>query len=237
MEASRTMKQILGSRNRTALFLAILFHVCGAAGILWTPYKDWFVRNTFLTLFLMTFLLIWTQTRKNGAFFSFLLIAFMLGTGTEMIGVNTGKLFGNYQYHAVMGRKWNGVPFIIGLNWFSIVYCSGMIIQRLHDWIEDKYATAGMQPAAWIQKISFIIDGALIATFFDWLMEPVAVKLGFWSWLGDGHIPLYNYTCWFLISLVLLMVFRWLNFTKHNHFAIHLYIIQLLFFLLLKTFL
>lgn len=231
------MKTNVSFRSRTALFLAILFHVCGAAGILLTPYKSWFIRYTPLTLLLMGFLLIWTQNRKNIAFFSFLLVSFMVGTGTEMIGVNTGKLFGSYRYNEVMGGKWNGVPLIIGMNWFSITYCSGMVIQGLHDWIEEKYSAAGLLPSSLIQKLSFVIDGALIATFFDWVMEPVAIKLGYWKWMGDGMVPLYNYTCWFVISLLLVMVFRWLRFSKQNHFAVHLLIIQLLFFLLLKTFL
>jgi putative membrane protein len=87
-----------------------------------------------------------------------------------------------------------------------------------------------------IAKCSFIVDGALLATFFDWIMEPVAMKMGFWQW-QDNTIPLFNYVCWFLISALLLMVYRSFFFEKDNHFAVHLLIIQSLFFFTLRTFL
>ena len=72
---------------------------------------------------------------------------------------------------------------------------------------------------------------------FDWLMEPVAVKLGYWVWQGDGSIPMLNYICWFLISLLLLAVFHFAKFNKQNKFAVNLLLTQLMFFLLLRTFL
>jgi putative membrane protein len=36
-------------------------------------------------------------------------------------------------------------------------------------------------------------------------MEPVAITSDFWHWKGD--IPLYNYVCWFIVSLVLQAVY------------------------------
>jgi putative membrane protein len=231
------MDQLFSSNNNRALFIALLFHVSGAIGILFTGYKDWFIQHTPLNLALMAVLLIWTQPKKNLSFFLFLFIAFFTGISTEMIGVNTGVLFGIYQYGKVMGYSWNGVPFIIGINWFVIVYCAGMVISQVHNWMEEKYTVSGIQLSPFIQTLSFIIDGALLTTFFDWLMEPVAVKLGFWTWLDNSSVTCFNYICWFLISAILLIIFRLLKFTKHNHFAVHLFIIQLLFFLLLRTFL
>ena len=231
------MHKILSTKNNVALFIAILFHVSGAIGILCTPYSDWFVRHTAFNLYLMAILLIWTQPGKNIFFFLFLLLAFITGMGTEMIGVHTGKLFGNYAYGDVLGPKFNQVPVLIGVNWFVIVYCSGMILQTLHDWLEHKYFSDTKRLSTSFQFISFIIDAALLATFFDWVMEPVAVKIGFWQWLDNGQIPAYNYTCWFLISAALTITFRWFPFIKRNQFAVHLFIIQLLFFLLLRTFL
>ena len=71
---------------------------------------------------------------------------------------------------------------------------------------------------------------------FDWIMEPVAVKLGYWQWESNS-IPLYNYISWIIISAGLLTVFRKLNQEKPNIFAVHLFIIQVLFFVVLRTFL
>ncbi len=215
------------------LFIAILFHFTGVLGILFTPYRDWFIANTPLTLILMGILLAASQEKIEKGFVLFFLLAFVTGMVTEMIGVNTGILFGDYAYGTVMGPKLLGVPFLIGMNWFVIVFCCGSLMHKLNKVMLAKYDAP--IPVA-IIKWSVIIDGAVLATFFDWLMEPVAVKLGFWSWEG-GVIPMLNYACWFGISAILLGVQQQLKIKAQNHFAIHLLIIQSLFFLSLRIFL
>lgn len=220
-----------------ALFIVLLFHVSGAIGILFTPYKNWFVQNTTLNLSIMAALLIITQPQKNKYFFFFFAITFITGFAAEWIGVNTSYLFGSYQYGKVLGAQYGGVPFLIGINWFIIIYCTGVISQQLYNWSNRQLAAMQAEIKPSIQFISFITDGALLATFFDFVMEPVAVKLGYWQWLGSGDIPFYNYTCWLLISMLLLVAFRLLPFEKNNPLAVHLFIIQLLFFFLLRTFL
>ena len=184
----------------------------------------------------MVGLLIWNQPQKNMSFFLFILIAFITGMGVEMIGVNTGRLFGIYQYGTVMGSKLNGVPWLIGLNWFVLIYCCGVLVTRMHHWLEHQYALLDISLAPWVGKISLLVDAAFMATLFDWLMEPVAMKLGFWEW-KDSIVPFYNYGCWFVISLLLLWAFGKLRFNKNNHFAVDLLFIQALFFLALRTFL
>ncbi|GAC1442345.1 MAG: hypothetical protein NVSMB63_10560 [Sediminibacterium sp.] len=230
------MKRIKFSKTNTATFIAILFHLSGLIGILCTPYKNWFISHTPLNLLIMVFLLLWCQPQRNSSFFLFLLVAFVAGIGTEMIGVHTGRLFGSYVYGTVMGPRLNGVPWIIGLNWFVVVFCSGSIMSQVHNWFREKYEEGGMQMSAGMQAFSLVIDGALLAVFFDWIMEPVAMRLHFWQWV-QGEVPLFNYGCWLGISTVLLILFRYLPFNKANHFAVHLFIIQVLFFLTLRTYL
>ncbi|MDP1973623.1 MAG: carotenoid biosynthesis protein, partial [Sediminibacterium sp.] len=147
--------------------------------------------------------------------------------------VNSGILFGEYTYGTVMGPKLMGVPFLIGMNWFVIVFCCGSLMQQLNKVMLSKYEAP--IPRA-IIKWSVVIDGAVLATFFDWLMEPVAIQLGFWTWEG-GTIPMLNYACWFVISAILLAIQQQLKIKAQNHFAIHLLIIQALFFLSLRIFL
>lgn len=224
------------SRQNISTFIAILFHVSGVIGILFTSHSNWFIRNTPLNLCLMGLLLVWNQPQKNLAFWGFAGIAFLVGMGTEMIGVNTGRLFGHYQYGTVLGGKLNGVPWLIGLNWFFVVFCSGTIMAKFQQWFKQKIEKEGQGFPPKLAALSLIVDGAILATFFDWLIEPVASKLGFWQW-HNSEVPVYNYACWFLISAVLLMVYRWLSFEKDNYFAVHLFIIQALFFLALRTFL
>lgn len=223
-------------KERIALFLAILFHVCGVIGILFTQYKQWFISNTPVNLLLMACLLVFTQKDRSSSFWFFFLLCFVTGIVTEIIGVNSGYLFGNYSYSNVLGVKIFGVPLVIGVNWFTTIFCAGNIMFRLNDWIMKKF-DSGIQPTFAVQIFSFVFDGAMLATIFDWVLEPVAQKLNYWQWQPVNEIPVFNFVCWFLISAVLLTVFRLFKFDKHNHFALHLFIIQLLFFLVLQTFL
>ncbi len=217
-----------------ATFLAILFHITGWIGIVFTPYKEWFINLTPLNLCLMAALLWWNQPAKNIAFYLFLLVAVITGMGTEMIGVNTGRLFGSYQYGTILGPKLNGVPWLIGLNWFLVVFCSASCMQYFQEWFARRTGKAGQEMPSWLKTASLILDSALLAVFFDWIIEPVAMQLGYWQW-QNNMVPFYNYACWFLISMVLLVLFRLLSFQKINHFAVHLFIIQILFFLALRT--
>jgi putative membrane protein len=149
-----------------------------------------------------------------------------------MIGVKTGALFGNYHYSDVLGWKINDVPILISINWFIVIYGSGMLALQLRQWIAGHIPFPGKAIyCKWI-GLSLIIDGALIATLFDWVMEPAAVKLGFWSWDG-GQIPLLNYISWFLISILLLALFSRLKLKPHA-FASNLLLIQAAFFLVLR---
>lgn len=188
-------------------------------------------------MLLMFLLLIWTQNDKNKYFYLFLIVCFLGGIGVEIIGINTTLLFGDYTYGNVLGFKVQNVPLLIGINWFIIIYCSGISIQTiLMKAINRISADTGKDPMA-LKALSVIIDGATLAVFFDWLMEPVAVKLGYWIWNGDGSIPAFNYLCWFIVSILLLCVFHFAKFNKRNKFAVNLLLIQLMFFLILRTFL
>lgn len=224
------------SKFQVATAIAVLFHSIGIAGLLYFD-KTFFLQSTPVNLLLMFVLLLWTQREKNTYFFLFLVTCFSVGIAVEMVGIHTGILFGNYSYGNVLGYKIQGVPLLIGANWFIIIYCSGISIHTiLMKAINRISADTGKRPMA-LKALSVIIDGATLAVFFDWLMEPVAVKLGYWAWKGDGSIPVFNYLCWFIVSILLLTVFHFAKFNKQNKFAVNLLLIQLMFFLILRTFL
>jgi bisanhydrobacterioruberin hydratase len=224
-------------RRRIATAIALLFHVCGIVGILLDIYKDFFIGATAFNLLLMFVLLLWTQRSPGVHFFLFMAIVILAGIGVEIIGVNTGVLFGQYSYGTVLGYKWMGVPLLIGINWFIAIYCCGITIHSFLQRVIRAAAVNSDTPAKTIKALSVVVDGATLAVFFDWVMEPVAVKMGFWQWGGNGSIPSFNYVCWFGISLLLLTCFHFLQFKKSNKFAVHLLLIQVMFFLILRTFL
>ena len=224
------------SKYKIATALAILFHFFGIIGILFWD-RELFVQATPLNLLLMFVLLIWTQKDRNSNFLLFVLIAIIIGFSAEVTGVKTGLLFGNYSYGKALGVKLLQVPLIIGINWFVIICCSGISIHTMLNKLVRGVSVQNQKLSASLKVFSIIIDGAILATMFDWLMEPIAIKLGFWYWREDGSIPVYNYLCWFIISAALLAAFQFLHFRKENKFAINLLLIQVMFFLLLRTFL
>ncbi len=222
--------------NNIALFIALLFHVSGLIGILFTSHKDWFIQNTPVNLLVMAALLIITQKEKNLYFYLFMFIVIVVGFVLEFTGVHTSKVFGNYTYGNVLGTQLFGVPLIIGINWFIVMYCAGIATTYYENRMLNRINAKGLSVEKRIQKISFVIDAALLAVLFDWIIEPVAMKLGFWHWQSD-KIPYFNYVCWLVVSALLLALFQRLPFKKQNIFAVHLLMIQVLFFLLLRTFL
>jgi putative membrane protein len=223
------------SRHQIATAIAILFHTVGLIGILVFK-SELIIRSTPLNLLLSFALLVWTQENKNRYFWLFTIVVLSIGFLVEVIGVNTGYLFGNYNYGNVLGKKWQEVPLVIGVNWFIVIFCCGICVNTLLNKIVKPVTETPSEPAPVLKAISVISDGATLAVIFDWLIEPIAVKLGYWQW-QDKEIPVYNYVCWFAISLLLMLLFRFLPFEKRNKFAVNLLLIQTMFFLLLRTFL
>ena len=195
-----------------AIFLALLVHFSGAIGIAFFS-PSFFVPFTPVNLFL-------NEQPINLRFVQAFLMAVVVGMTTEMIGVNTGLLFGDYSYGEIFGRKLFGVPVLIGINWFCIVYASHVI-------------AISIQGKRLGSKALVALLTASIATTFDWVMEPVAMKLGFWNWVG-GEIPLFNYVSWFGISFVVSIGFSYLKIEANNKFAPYFLMTQVLFFLFLR---
>ena len=222
-------KTVSVNRTITATVLAFVMHLSGALGMLFWR-RDWFLMLTPFNLLVMFFLLIWTLPEKSKAIYRFFILAFCLGVGTEMIGVKTGLFFGQYQYGKVMGFSFNGVPLLIGIYWFIIVYASGLLAIKIRDIFSNGESRSGAF-TKWTAAF-FIIGGASLATLFDYIMEPAATKLGFWSWENDS-IPVLNYLSWFLVSFCILFFSRSVS-LKHHPFAINLLLIQALFFLILR---
>ena len=229
-----TSRMTTAQKNTIATLIALVVHLSGAIGMLYSSHADWFIGMTPYNLLLMLILVLWTQEEASQSFYLFMFLCILVGIGTEMIGVNTSLLFGSYRYGTALGKGWLGVPFLIGVNWFLVVWSSAQAMLLLHrqlpglaDWDSEKAA----KWLAW----SLVVDAALLATAFDWLLEPVAVRLGYWSW-ENGIIPLYNYVCWFAISSLLLLVFRKMKFRQVNQFAVHLLFVQSLFFFALRIF-
>jgi putative membrane protein len=220
------------NRRKAATAAAIVIHVAGAIGILLQA--EWFVRMTPVNLVVMLLLTLWTTGEPSRNLLRFFAAAWTVGMATEMIGTNTGILFGDYAYGAVLGPGILGVPLLIGCNWFLILRTSSGVATRLAAVLKPGGGGNGTA-AATSEPWTIPLLGALLATFFDWVMEPVAVRLGYWTWRGDGSIPALNYLTWFGVAWLLLSLSARLRLSDANPFPARLYLIQLVFFLLLRT--
>jgi putative membrane protein len=180
------------------------------------PYRTFFTGLSFFHLLLSFGILLLGRKKHTPLLWGYIGLAFATGMVVEWIGVHTGFLFGNYQYGSVLGPKLLGVPLIIGINWAMLSIVSAALISSLKFgfWLEVSAA-------------------AILMVFLDFLMEPVAVKLGFWFWQG-GIIPAYNYICWLGISLFLQFVYRKWRLNEANNVAVALFIYMTIFFTFLN---
>ena len=198
-----------------ALAVLIIFHSVGLWGLLFSGEPAYFQRLTPMNLLLTNVLLFSFHRRWNLSFAVFAVIVFSVGFLSEVLGVHTGLLFGDYSYGAALGLKLWEVPLLIGLNWLVLVYTTGHISNffRLH----------------WFVKA---LIGALLMVLLDYFIEPVAMQYDFWSWRGN-HIPLSNFIGWFAVALLLQLYFQKAHFFKDNKLAPYVYLVQLLFFVCL----
>jgi bisanhydrobacterioruberin hydratase len=193
----------------------LIFHTVGLLGIL-SPYRDFFVALTpFNLLLTMAILFVYNEGDKRQWWSAFVWI-FILGFLAEWIGVKTGFPFGDYSYGKNLGLRLDGIPVIIGVNWFILIL-----------------ATRAMSEV-FISTFMKIVGGALLMVTIDFLIEPVAMKIDFWMWTS-AQIPLQNYIGWFGLSLF----FHWLSRSRipvfKNPMAIPVFIAQVLFFFILNN--
>lgn len=200
--------------------MALLVHIAGVIGIVYFK-RDFFLRMTAVNLLLMFTLLLWNEGNLQKRFWYLFILTFVIGFFSEVVGVNTGLLFGNYAYINHLGPKILGVPLLIGVNWFCIVYCSIVAIQRIPSF-------------QYLNPLISAMGAAFTATLFDWVMEPVAMDFNYWNW-EKGQIPFFNYVCWFCIAYLIALMFIYVQKQYKNRFAIPLLMTQFIFFVALRV--
>lgn len=200
------------------LFLAI-FYVVGLVGILYPETRNMVLPLSAFHLLLTFIMLLLARTKNHLSFLLFALICSLYGVAVEMIGVHTGWLFGSYHYGSNLGMKVAGVPLIIGVNWTLMVATSQAVSARIFK-----------------QPILMTLMAALLMTGLDFLIEPVAMKVDFWNWEG-GIIPIYNYICWFFVSLPMHYLYRTWNLKQANQMDLVVFLYMVGFFAFLNLFL
>ncbi len=141
--------QRIRSNPNLLIRILVLYYIVGIVLFLVEGTRSIFVSLTPLSL-IMSFLVVlvfqpsWSQ-RLGVAF----LTVFLTAIFVEIVGVQTGVLFGEYSYGKALGIKILDTPVMIGLNWLILIYCTSAIVNHL-------FSNRIIQDIAWSR-----IDGCL----------------------------------------------------------------------------
>ena len=213
-------KTYLTDRERVPATLLVSSYLFGMV-VLAHGLLDGFVYLTSLHLLFCAVLVVMThRPMPSFQIWIWLAVCFSIGWAAEFIGVHYKWLFGEYIYGDVLGPKIFGIPLIIGVNWILVVYSMSTTLNMLFPTLN--------------QVVKALIAAALLVAL-DYLIEPVAIKLDFWTWaLGDP--PAQNFIGWFGVGLMQTGMFYLIVPFTENRLAPLLLFLQILFFGYLSMF-
>ena len=203
----------LDFNKKVSIIIIWLFHLSGLLGLLYID-KNLFASLTPLNLFISTTLLFVNQTNATRMKFFIVFAIFFVGMIAEILGVQYGLIFGNYEYGNNLGLKLLGVPILIGFNWVVLTVICGSISSKIFK----------------KSKILSVIFGITLMLLIDITLEPIAPVLDYWEFSGS-KAPLQNYIGWGITSLITQTLYQYFYKTKEFIFSINLFIAQFLFFL------
>jgi putative membrane protein len=201
------------NKNTLLITIIILFHIVGLVGFLTPALQPLFLKIVPFHLLLMLVVVIYSHQSVNLKFAYFFVTVFVFGFVLEWVGLHHHLIFGNYVYGQTLGIKLFDIPLMIGVNWFLLVYATGVSMQNL----------------GFKSLNTRVILGAIILVLLDILIEPVATRFDYWHWL-TLTAPMENYIGWFLVSGLMLGIFETFKFAKQSIVAAVLLISQFVFF-------
>lgn len=187
-----------------------LLHLTGWIGF-WAFGKDFFLLTP-LNMLLTTLIVFMHHEKWTGSLKIKLAAVAILGFAVEVAGVNTGKIFGVYQYDQALGFKIWGTPPLIGINWVLLTYAGTVILKK---WIKNSLLNALLT--------------ALLLVGLDLVIEPVAIAYGFWHW-ENPEIPLQNFIAWGICAVLFSLIIQSNDEPLKNPVALGFLIIQFVFF-------
>ena len=164
-----------------------------------------------LAVIAATMIITWPLQPKKKLYLSITVMA--IGFISELIGVNTGIIFGEYKYGTLMGWEIAGTPLLIAIAW---------LIVTLAAWNIAKLGGFG--------SFATIVLAASITVLFDLLLEQFATAYGLWTW-SNSIIPIKNYATWFAVSAIIFSIFAKFNTQKQvSLYAVGIMPLLLLYF-------
>jgi len=195
----------------------ILVHTSGLIGLNLSP--EFFLAFTPLNLILSALLLLGMQERINYMIPLMWFAAAFAGWFVEVVGVNTGWIFGDYSYGRTLGIQMVGVPLLIGVNWATLIL-AGLQVAR-HQFLISSRGLAALSVAG-------------ILLVLDVLMEFVAPKLDFWTFYSGNKSTsfpgVHNFAGWAITGFVISYALHPYLSRGVNRMAPVYLLIQILFF-------
>ncbi|NSW94789.1 MAG: carotenoid biosynthesis protein [Bacteroidales bacterium] len=204
---------------RIARILIIIFFSVGITGMILPVTRNFFIILIPLALIIsfLALALFHKPVNLKKELLAFSTI-FIVSFAIEAVGVNTGRIFGTYSYGKGLGIKLFNTPFLIGLNWVMLVYCTSVIAERLK-----------------VHALLKILASSLLMVLYDIVMEQLAPEMRMWSFAG-GVVPMANYISWFAIAFVFHSFLRVTDMKLINRIAGFIFAVQLSFFVFLGIF-
>lgn len=203
-----------------AIAVLLILHIVGLFGLSFPATRSLFQWLTPIHLLVSLGTLLYFHAAWTSPFVGYLLVVGVLGWSVEVLGVQTGLVFGDYAYGPTLGVKVWDVPLMMAVNWVLVVYMAANIFQPF-------------------RRVPLVLRAALgagLVTGLDAFMEPVAMALDFWDWAG-GVVPWQNYLGWFLTAWLMLLAYERVAPDRPNPLALPLFLIQAVFFAILGLFL
>jgi len=135
----------------------------------------------------------------------FLLITLIVSLVLEIIGSKTGYIFGgkyHYNQENTPGYVVFGIPVLIPIAWFGIIYMS----------INFGYFLTDTQ-FPFVNDIDYYFTFliAIFVALLDSVLDPLAVDEKRWSWESSGiyyGVPLLNFFGWLLVPTLVVLIFH-----------------------------
>ncbi len=199
-------------------WLTFIIYAVGCFGFLYQGTRAYMPQLIWVNL-LFTLIMVMLAHKKWTKEFVFAgLMVACIGYFIEVLGVNTGWVFGAYAYGKTLGYAYWSTPLMMSVTWLTTVYLTRNIAES-------------------IAKDPLLVSvlAAALMVVLDYFIEPFAIKNGMWSWTAHV-VPKQNYVAWFVIGVVLQYLYvktiKW----PVNKIALPIYLIQLAFFIALFLF-
>jgi uncharacterized membrane protein len=206
------------------VYTAILVYIVG--GLIFAyqvPVEMFFALSFALLFFALGQALFEMGPMRTLVFFA---ITAIIGFLAEVLGTGSGFPFGRYSYGDFLGPKIFGVPEVVPLIWFVIVYIcfsQSFVFFRQPGSMNssEKDSKEGERRHWWLLALLALTSFGAMA--WDVVVDPMFTSYGYWTWAQSDldprlyGVPLTNFVGWFAISfLMLFLIFAALRPDRHQ---------------------